>query len=109
MRRVPNYLKLFQWKKIDSPLCKRCRKIDTYKHRYWDCIIAKNIWISIENILSNVIKSKIVLKFQNVIGGITLVRKHREKFAYCIILVARWSILNITREILKTLFLLRLW
>ena len=92
IRRVPTNLRLYQWKKIEAPLCECCREVDTFRHRFWDCIVAQNIWKMTENILSDVIKSRVILEFENIIGGISLQTKKIENIVNFIILVGKWSI-----------------
>ena len=92
LRRLPTNLKLSQWGRIDSPLCSRCKVIDTYKHRYWDCVTAASIWKYVQQILSVMLKRQITLHFGNSICGLSLKNKSLKKASNLVILIARWSI-----------------
>ena len=91
IRRIPNALKLFQWKKTESPLCDACQECDTYKHRYWNCIVAQNIWKYIENVLERLLGYKFSLNFRIMVGGVDI-KKKIDKLVNLIILIGKWAI-----------------
>jgi len=43
--------RMFKFKMVDSPNCKRCGRVETVKHVLWECVRAKKLWNLFNSIL----------------------------------------------------------
>jgi hypothetical protein len=95
--------KMFKYKMVDRDSCRRCGRIETYKHLLWECGEAQRIWQLFNEFLSSInqLEEK-VLGYENVfkIGNNANMNKTKIRIIKGMIQIERpanWKLDNIRK------------